>query len=521
METNGRTYQLGEVFNEADIPTLTFVEPRAFNDLVGSLRTKGKHITLSGPSGSGKTTLAKKALDKAGIGTGGHHWVSGRDYSGINEASDFFARAFYCSPDENEYLGYLGACGILVIDDFHHLAETIRNTIGLKLKRWAEVGIRVFIIGIAGLNKPLLDQDSELAIRNDPYEMKRETDHFIAEVITQGEKALNIRFDSETRAAFVKVSLGVPSAIQLICRVACDRSGIYESCFGTPRPVSVSLDEIKDTVLKNYKTKYQNRLIGLAKGKQQARSVHNTYFEIVKQVCTLELSEIPIAELYNRIVKTVEDAAEQKRKSTSFYNCLNNLSEVINQRGLGDTIYYDKNGSVISIEDPSFRLYLTLANIEEIERSVRVRRTRFPWDIAVSFAGEDRPIVERFRERVNAEGYTVYYDFDEQHRLWGENLRRKLSDVYANDAQYMVVFLSKHYPEKNWTNFELDVGRQAKAKRTEIYLLPIILDDVHVVGISSDVGHVDLRKTSLDEAVQILVRKVEDGETKRATSETA
>jgi hypothetical protein len=87
---------------------------------------------------------------------------------------------------------------------------------------------------------------------------------------------------------------------------------------------------------------------------------------------------------------------------------------------------------------------LTLADLSEIERSVRVRKTRFPWDVAVSFAGEDRLLVEEFRSIMNSEGYTVFYDFDEQHRLWGENLRRKLSDVYAHDAQYMVIFLSKN-----------------------------------------------------------------------------
>jgi hypothetical protein len=90
---------------------------------------------------------------------------------------------------------------------------------------------------------------------------------------------------------------------------------------------------------------------------------------------------------------------------------------------LDDAIYYNQQASLISIEDPSFRLYLTLADLGEIERSVRVRRTRFPWDVAISFAGEDRVIVEQFRELMNAAGYTTFYDFDEQHKLWGENLR--------------------------------------------------------------------------------------------------
>jgi hypothetical protein len=509
MAEGRRSYQLSEVFNEATIPVLTFVPPHEFSDLVGSLKTEGKHITLSGASGSGKTTVAHKALERAGIGNDRFHWVSGRDYVSATSLVEFLSREFDCDQNEKEINEYLRISGIFVIDDFHHLPEMIRKDIGLKLKRWNEIGIRVFVIGIAGSNKVLLDLDSELGIRNDPYEMKSQDETFINNVVDFGEHALNIKFSDTTRRNFVKASLGVPSAIQLICRVACGRVQIYETC-ESERIIDVDMAQIKDAVLKSYKAKFQNKLIGLAKGKQQARSVHNTYFEIIRQICMMELSEIPIAELHARVVKPSVEPDERNRKNTSFNNCLKNLEDVINQRGLSDAIYYDERGSVISIEDPSFRLYLTLVDLNEIERSVRVRKSRFPWDVAVSFAGEIRPLVERLRDILNSKGYTVFYDFDEQHKLWGENLRRKLSDVYAHEAQYMVVFLSKDYPEKDWTTFELEIGREARAKRTQTYLLPIVVDDVHVEGLSKNVGYVDLRSISIDQAAEILVRKIED-----------
>lgn len=325
--------------------------------------------------------LAEKALDKAGIGTGGYHWISGRDYAQKQLLIDVLSSAFSCDSTDAETLGYLKAAGILVIDDFHHLLKSVRDEIGLKLKRWGELGIRVFVVGIASLNKALLDLDSELAIRNDSYEIGTQNNEFIESVIKLGEDALHFTFAPECKRRFISASLGVPSAIQQNCRVACTRSDLFETCRES-RVMDVFMEEIKDAVLRNYESKFQNRLIGLAKGKQQARSVHNTYFEIVKQICTLEVSEIPISELYSRIVKPVVDPVERKKKSTSFYNCLNNFS----------------------------------------------------------FAGEDRVIVEQFREAMNAAGYTTFYDFDEQHKLWGENLRRKLGDVYAHDAQFMVVF---------------------------------------------------------------------------------
>src|SRR5271165_3819784 len=154
-EQKPRIYQLTEVFNEAGVPILTFVPPREFSDLVGSLRTSGKHVTLSGPSGCGKTTIAYKALAKAGVNKGGYEWISGRDYSGLENWIEVFAKGLHCSRDEEDVLDNLMMAGIFVIDDFHHLNEAVRTEIGNKLKRWSELGIRIFLIGIAGVNKRL------------------------------------------------------------------------------------------------------------------------------------------------------------------------------------------------------------------------------------------------------------------------------------------------------------------------------------------------------------------------------
>jgi ABC-type cobalamin/Fe3+-siderophores transport system ATPase subunit len=130
------TYSLSDVFSESEIPVLTFVKPKEFNDLVGSIKTQGKHITLSGPSGCGKTTLAKKALDRAGFGTGHIHWMSGRDHVSDRTIGELFAKEFSCSEDEKEIIGNLQMAGLVIIDDFHHLQESLRNSIGFSLKRW-------------------------------------------------------------------------------------------------------------------------------------------------------------------------------------------------------------------------------------------------------------------------------------------------------------------------------------------------------------------------------------------------
>ena len=72
----------------------------------------------------------------------------------------------------------------------------------------------------------------------------------------------------------------------------------------------------------------------------------------------------------------------------------------------------------------------------------------------------------------------------------------------------MVVFLSKYYPEKDWTNFEIAIGKRASQKRPDEYLLPIRLDDTPVVGRRDTLAHIVLRRTTVEGAAETLCRKL-------------
>jgi hypothetical protein len=61
------------------------------------------------------------------------------------------------------------------------------------------LGARLLLIGIAESTHQLLDLDPELGIRIDPYEMKVQSDAFISEVMSLGERALNVTFSDDTR----------------------------------------------------------------------------------------------------------------------------------------------------------------------------------------------------------------------------------------------------------------------------------------------------------------------------------
>ena len=152
---------------------------------------------------------------------------------------------------------------------------------------------------------------------------------------------------------------------------------------------------------------------------------------------------------------------------------------------------------------------MNLLDIDEIRKRVAIRTSQYPYDVAVSFAGDIRSKVEEFVRALQDRGLSVFYDFDQQAMLWGQDLRVLLSQVYSSEALYMVIFLSENYPERDWTEFEVSIGKTAAKKRTQEYLLPVMVDDVKVVGIADTIGHVDLRKVGIDRAAEMLAEKVQ------------
>ncbi len=150
---------------------------------------------------------------------------------------------------------------------------------------------------------------------------------------------------------------------------------------------------------------------------------------------------------------------------------------------------------------------------------------QFVYDVVVSFAGEDRAIVQKFVRLLDTKKITYFYDEDQAHELWGRDLTTDLADVYEKQARYCLMFISEFYLRKKWTNFER-LHIQARAFRDpNEYILPIRLDDTVIPGIPETIGFRDLRQHDIENIVETLERKLAKakgrGAKSRASKKTA
>lgn len=106
------------------------------------------------------------------------------------------------------------------------------------------------------------------------------------------------------------------------------------------------------------------------------------------------------------------------------------------------------------------------------------------YDVAISYARNDREIAEGLASRLAARGLRVFYDRDRAEVLWGERLGDVLTEIYGRAAIVVVVLVSCHYGSSRWTMLERNAARsRLGAYDTAGTVLPLCLDDTEPLGL--------------------------------------
>ena len=140
-------------------------------------------------------------------------------------------------------------------------------------------------------------------------------------------------------------------------------------------------------------------------------------------------------------------------------------------------------------------------------RQAQVGRAVERYDIALSFAGENRAYVEEVAAGLKAAGVSVFYDAFETANLWGKNLIDHLAEIYGN-SRFVVMFISKEYVEKAWTTHERKHAQERSLFAQEEYILPARFDDTQVPGMTTTVAYQDLRRITPQELVNLILAKL-------------
>ena len=132
--------------------------------------------------------------------------------------------------------------------------------------------------------------------------------------------------------------------------------------------------------------------------------------------------------------------------------------------------------------------------VGEVGKSVDLLTHEF--DVALSFPGEARPLVESVAvelERLIGPN-TYFYDNNYVSQLARPSLDTFLQSIYRDRSKLIVVFLSADYQRKDWCGIEFRAIRDIIFERDHQRIMFIRTDDGDVDGVFSTDGYVDARK---------------------------
>lgn len=140
------------------------------------------------------------------------------------------------------------------------------------------------------------------------------------------------------------------------------------------------------------------------------------------------------------------------------------------------------------------------------------------YDLALSFAVENRDYVGMVAGNLREKGVKLFYDRYEQVSLSANDLYKHLQDIYANRTDFTVLFLSNHYAQKLWKNMDCRQA-QARAFRENIdYILPVFFDQIMLPGLEPSNSFIDLQITAPEKLAELIFERLSLGANPRGTA---
>lgn len=152
------------------------------------------------------------------------------------------------------------------------------------------------------------------------------------------------------------------------------------------------------------------------------------------------------------------------------------------------------------------------SEVERVNQAIALtmrRPEKVQYDVALSFAGQDRAYVEEVATYLRGKGVKVFYDRFEEVAIWGENLYDRLSDTYRNRARFTVMFISKWYAQSRWTNYERQVAQSRAFTDNKPYILPARFDDTEIPTMLPTVAYISLTDRSPAKFAELILEKLD------------
>jgi hypothetical protein len=454
---------LEEVFVTEGVPEFTFVPPPNYNQILLDIRRRGKPVILEGQSGTGKTTCVRRILEELNdpVQT---QYLTARNPAHVAKIRDVVA-------DQSQ--------GRFVIDDFHRLSNELQERIADTAKLAAELGNdaglpKLIIIGINQVGSELIQLVPDIAKRTGIHKIDPGTKQDVSALINAGCERLNIEISgidqifNETRGDYWLT--------QQICQSICATAGVT-STQDDKRPVVFTMAEIRSRVVERLRSAYYPAVKEFCRGRR-FRPSNDPYFKLLRAVGQQDSSIVDLNEMAN----------SQAEVRGSINNIKERRLEVLieSKPAVARNFYYNAETKNFAMEDPALFYFIRHLNWDQLRQDCGFRddNPEVEYDIAVSFAGENRELARYIAESLEKVDVHVFFDEMYEANFLGKAWSKEFARVFSSASRFVLCILDAHHHRKIWPTFEREVFVPRVADET---VIPVFLDQTKFAGIPQDI----------------------------------
>jgi hypothetical protein len=454
--------RLEDVFVTEGVPAFTFVRPPNYNDILLDIRRPGKPVIIEGQSGTGKTTCVR------------------RIQADLGEKSP----TIYLTARKPEDLDGIGKLirerpqGTFVIDDFHRLSVDMQAALADIAKLSAELGNesklpKLVIIGINEVGSALIQLVPDIAKRTGIHRIHPGSADDIATLISRGCEKLGIVINNSE--SIYPETRGDYWLTQQLCQAICAAEGVTETV-NEQRTISFTLAEIRKRVVERLQHTYYPAVKEFCRG-QRFRPSNDPYFRLLRIVGEQGTSIVDLNGLAN--------ANEEVRGS------INNIKErrlsalIATKALVARHFYYNSETKNFAIEDPALFYFIKHLDWTALRADCGFREGEkfYEFDVAISFAGENRDLARYIAENLELLDVPVFFDEMFEINFLGKAWSRQFKEIFADKSKYVVSLLDIHHLQKIWPTFERDLFLPRVPDGS---VIPIFLDDTKFPGVPQD-----------------------------------
>jgi len=113
----------------------------------------------------------------------------------------------------------------------------------------------------------------------------------------------------------------------------------------------------------------------------------------------------------------------------------------------------------------------------------RDTKDNYEFDIAISFAGENRDLARYITESLEMLDIHTFYDEMFEANFLGKTWSTQFQEIFGEQSRFVLCILDEHHAKKIWPTFERE---HFTPRIPDESVIPVFLDETKFVGIPQD-----------------------------------